>query len=119
MMVKVNKQRGEAALDLGGKAYRLVPTYTNLVALEDATGMGLIEMVVHLSEGAVRINTLAKAVAAVAEPEVDEETIGQHMAEQGVSDALGQLAMFLVNALSGGKEEEQSTGKKKAVKRKA
>lgn len=115
-MAKVNTARGEASLVLGGKTYRLLPTYQNLVALEEATGMGLIELVVALGEGAIRLNMLARAIEAVIDPEISEDEIGQHMAENGVGDVLAQLALFLTTALSGGQKAKK--GKSKAAKAK-
>lgn len=115
-MVKVNKERGEAALDLGGKTYRLVPTYTNLVALEEATGMGLIEMVQKHDDQSLRVNDLAKALSIVAEPEISEEGAGEAIVKGGIVDVMNSLSLFLIIALTGGGAD---TGKKKAVKRKA
>jgi hypothetical protein len=101
-MGKANPHRGEVGLSLGGRKYKLVPSYANLSAVEEACGMGLLELAQKLTSGGYRLAYLAEILAAVAEPEISVEGAGEAIASGGVANVVEPVARFLTQALLGG-----------------
>lgn len=54
--------RGDVTLTIAGQEYTVTPNFEVLAAIEAATGLGLIETMTAV--GALRVNTIAKVIAA-------------------------------------------------------
>ena len=104
MSAKTNPVRGEVKLTLGGKDYRLVPSYGNLVSFEEASGTTLLEVAARLNQRTIKIADVAALIATAAEPALSKDEAGRLLAEEGLVKAIGPVASFLGQALTGLKE---------------
>lgn len=103
-MGKANPHRGEVNLSLGGRDYKLVPTYANLSAVEEGCGMGLIQFARKLTTDGYQLTDLARILAAVAAPEISVEDAGEAIIRGGVVKVAEAVTRFLTQALLGGEE---------------
>lgn len=104
MTAKPNVQRGEAVVELKGRRYRLVPSFENLAALEEAAGASLIDLATRLHQRTIRLSELATIIASTAEPEISRDAAGRALVEEGLVKVIGPVSKFLSAALLGGKE---------------
>lgn len=117
-----NPARGEHSLDLGGKSYRLRPSYEATCAIEQKTGKSLVELVRAGNLGALALETLAVIAteyirAGAAEDDkmtraVNAARIGELIFEEGVPGIIGALTLVMVDTLTGGRT---ASGEAKAV----
>lgn len=101
-----NEYRGEKTLTLGGKDYKLVPSYANLAAVEAANGCGILELTQRIAARQVRTAELVSVVVCCAEPAIEENAAGEAMWNDGLITVMGDVTTFLTNALLGGTEGE-------------
>lgn len=94
---------------LGGRDYRLQPTYKALLALEEQSGTGLLTLAKRFADGSF---TLADALAVLrcgleGAGEVVPVNLGELLVAAGLAGLALPLAQFIHMALSG----EDSAGK--------
>lgn len=111
MTGKTNAHRGEVALTLKGKAYRLVPSYENLAHLEESANASLLDMAQKIHKRTIKITDLAAVVAATAEPAISLEEAGRGLLEEGLVGTIGPISKFFSNALLGGREGNAEAAK--------
>lgn len=104
MSEKANPHRGEVALELSGKTYKLVPSYENLVKMEDEGRASILDYAQRIHNRTIKINDLAAIVSSTAEPKIDVETAGRALLEEGLVKTIGPISKFFSNALLGGRE---------------
>lgn len=104
MSEKANPQRGEVALELSGKTYRLVPSYENLAKMEEEAGVSILDFAQRIHNRTIKIKDLAAVVSVTAEPEIDLEAAGRAILEEGLVKTIGPISKFFSNALLGGRE---------------
>lgn len=117
-----NKARGELELVLAGKAYRLRPSFAANVAVEEATGHSLIELLRQANACALRLDQLGVLCgeyirAGAADDDrmaraVADERIAELIYEEGVASVYPVLTLLLAGAVSGGRD---ASGEAKAV----
>ena len=108
-----NANRGEHALTLGRKTYRLRPSYAAIVAIEEELGRSATEllraangMALTFSELGVIAAELIRAGAEEADEmtrNVSAERIGEMIFEEGRASADIALTVALAAAVSGGR----------------
>ena len=104
MSEKANPHRGEVALELSGKTYKLVPSYENLAKLEDEAGASILDYAQRIHNRTIKIKDLAAVVSATADPAIDLEAAGRGLLEEGLVKTIGPISKFFSNALLGGRE---------------
>lgn len=110
-MAAANKIRGEHSLKLGGRTFVLRPSHAAIVAIEDETDLGLLEIISAAARGGLRQRHMgiiaAELIRAGAKSEsdkhVDAERIGEMIYEAGTGKALATLQLCLVDAATGGR----------------
>ncbi len=117
-----NAERGEHSLPLGSKAYRLRPAFQASVAIEDETGLSLIELFrkanhCSLSYAEMGIIVAEYARAGAAEDDkmtraVSAERMAELIYEEGTARVIATIVLLLGDAISGGRT---SSGEAKAV----
>lgn len=103
-MGKANPHRGEVCLALGGRDYKLVPSYANLAAIEAGCGVGLIQFTRNLTTKGYNLTSLARIVSEAAEPEITLEDAGAAIIKGGIVTVAEAVTRFLTQALLGGEE---------------
>lgn len=101
--VPINPQRGEAALEVGGRTLRLRPSFAALVAAEEELGP-LFALVERASAGQLRLSEMV-ALFWHCLPERDaigREELGEALARQGLAASSRPLRAILVQILQGG-----------------
>lgn len=99
----MNKQRGEAEIQLAGKTYVLRPTFEVLCNIESALGKGILEVVTKGLNREISTREMAVIVhTAIVEDAPDFEAVGEALVSMGLTDAIGPISEFLKNALEGG-----------------
>jgi hypothetical protein len=117
---QANANRGEHSLTLGGKTYRLRPSYTAITAIEDELGRSSIELLRAANAcalGFAELGTIvAELVKAGAADEFDRhasaERMGELIFEEGMTAAQVVVTVVLASAVSGGRT---ASGEAKAV----
>lgn len=108
-----NASRGEHTLTLAGKAYRLRPSYTAIVAIEDELGRSAIELLRQANACALGYEELGTIAAALIRAGADEgdamtrnvsaERIGEMIYEEGSAQVMVVITVVLAAAVSGGR----------------
>ncbi len=104
-----NGARGEVTLDLGGETYVLRPEFGVIARIEEALDSSLLKLVGKaelLDLKAEELVHTLKAVLAANGHEVEEETLANAIAEQGVATVMVPLLVFLRGYLWGGRAEK-------------
>jgi hypothetical protein len=115
-----NAYRGEHTLDLGGKTYKLRPTYDAIVEMEDGTGLSLVDLTRRADRHGLKLGEAAKVATALikagaSDPltaAVSAERIGELIYEQGLISVVIRLTLCLGEAVGGGRT---ATGEAKAA----
>lgn len=102
MTKKTNLYRGEVALTLKAKSYRLVPSYENLAALEENAETSILDLATRLHKRTITIDDLSKIIACTSMPEISVEKAGQDVVDEGLVKVIEPISKFLSNALLGG-----------------
>lgn len=107
-----NPERGEHELVLAGRSYRLRPSHTAIVAIEEATGKAAITLYGLSGAGALPLRQMGIVAAefiraGAAEGDemtraVSAERIGELIYEEGVARVTARLTTCLMDAVSGG-----------------
>lgn len=102
----MNKHRGEALLELGGKQITLRPTFEALAAIEAETGKAIIEVYRELAQK----TSFAPLVVAIVRSQEDEPRdkgeVWNDIIDAGALEVWVTCVEFLTAALGGGREEE-------------
>jgi hypothetical protein len=116
-----NPVRGEHDLDLAGVVYRLRPTFTAVVSIEQALETSLLALFRKANAGLLRYAdagvVVAELIRAGAEPgdtltaNVSDEEIGALIFEEGMPKVQAALVLVLGDAITGGRDR---SGKAKA-----
>jgi hypothetical protein len=98
-----NPQRGEAALQIGGRELRLRPSFAALVAAEDELGP-LFALVERASAGQLRVSEMVALFwHCLAERDgLSREALGEALANQGLAACSRPLRAILTQILQGG-----------------
>ena len=117
-----NAERGEHELVLAGRTYRLRPSYSAIVAIEDKTERALLELVRIGGGGAMPLGmagtVAAELIRAGAEEgdrmtkAVSAERIAEMIYEEGVPRIVARLTACLIDGATGGRD---ASGEAKAV----
>jgi hypothetical protein len=98
-----NKERGEIAVSLGGKDYRLRPTFQALAEIENRSGIGLVALARRFLAQDFGLND----VIAVLEPAIEAggvkppADLGALVVMQGIATFTAPIETFLIQALTG------------------
>lgn len=108
-----NAARGETTLLLGGKSYRLRPSYAAIVAIEDELGRSAIELLRASNAMALSYEDMGVIAAEFIRAGADEDDamtrsiasdrIAELIFEEGSAAALVSLTVALASAVSGGR----------------
>lgn len=98
-----NVERGQITLALADLAVPLCPSFSALVALEEATGTGLVTLARRFAEGAFTLKDVeavirAGIIGAGQQPPAD---LGARILQSGVAALAPTIGSFLVAALGG------------------
>lgn len=117
-----NPERGEHELVLAGKAYRLRPSHSAVVAIERNTGLSVMDLFRAGNTGSLsleQMGTIAgELIRAGADDgddltaQVADDRIGELIFEEGVHRAMARLTLCLIDAASGGRK---ASGEAKAA----
>lgn len=101
-MTLPNVVRGEATLEIGGKAYLLRPTFEALVLAEEELGP-LFALVERAGEGRLKLSEMASLFwFCLAEREsVSRQQVGEAVAMQGLATCARPLRTLLGQILQG------------------
>ena len=115
-----NGARGEHALELSGRSYRLRPSFEAAQAIEVETGRALIELLRDANTMALSYADLgticAEYIRAGAEDDltrrISAERIAELIYEEGTARVIPVVTLVLVDAISGGRT---ASGEAKAM----
>ena len=98
-----NPERGEAAIAVAGRTFRLRPTFAALVAAEDELGP-LFALVERASAGQLRLSELAALFWHCLDDRqgLSRDELGEALAAAGLAAAARPLRAILVQILQGG-----------------
>ena len=112
--VDANPERGEHELPLGGRTYRLRPSYSAIAAIERKSERALPELIrmgntggMPLSVAGVVAAELVRAGAAEEDAltkKVSAEKMAELIFEQGIPGAIARLTLGLLDAATGGRK---------------
>lgn len=119
-----NAERGEHSLRIGGKSYRLRPSYAAIKAAEEKTGQSLLALIRKGQFGDIPLEKLgaiaAEFIRAGAEDDLTKGVNGERIAEliyeEGVPHVMARITVVLLDAASGGRT---ASGELKPVAEKA
>lgn len=110
--------RQEVEFTLGGKAYRVRPTFSVLVGVESALDQSCIALGIKIGQGRASVTEIATILAQMVKPEKGPgvSEIGDLLVEEGVRQFYDPLTDFLLRALKGNREhlKEAQSGDKPA-----
>lgn len=94
---------GEISLALAGTSFVLKPSFATLMALEAATGTGLITLARKFASGEFTLAELAALLKAGIEGAGGQapDNLGELVASEGVANVAAVLSRFLTQALAG------------------
>jgi hypothetical protein len=92
--------RGEARVEVGGKAILLRPSFAALCAAEEELGP-LFSLVERAAEGRLTLSEMAALFAHCADGAATREEIGEAVVEQGLAKATPALKVLLTQILQG------------------
>lgn len=98
-MTEVNPQRGEVRLSAGGREFKLVPSYANLAAVEEALDCGFLELAERLTDRSLKISDIARAFRVIARPRISQTRAVAVIEEIGLTAAYAKFGEFVVAAL--------------------
>jgi hypothetical protein len=108
-----NKHRAEHELTLGAKVYRLRPSYSAIMAIEEKTGHAIPELVRMGNGGAMPLRiagTIAAELIRAGAKEgsldanVSADKVGEMIFEHGLPGAIARLTLCLIDAATGGRK---------------
>ena len=111
--------RGEVAIEIGKQNHKLIPSFENIAALEDATGCGLYELAGKFREGQITLRHVGAILGVVANPPVSPEALKASIEQGGLPGVTAAIGGFLVAAITGGEEIAKKGNKKPGKKRAA
>ncbi len=98
-MTEANPHRGEVSLVVGGHELKLVPSYANLAAVEEALDCGFLELAERLSDRSLKISDIARAFRIIARPRISHTRAVAAIEEIGLTAAYAKFGEFVVAAL--------------------
>lgn len=106
-----NPDRGEHLLELAGATYKLRPTYTAIVEMEEATGLSLVELTRKADRHGLKLPEAAAVATALIKAGAEDpitkmasaDIIGQQIYEQGLVSVVIRLTLCLADAVGGGR----------------
>lgn len=106
---QVNTWRGEVSITVAGESHVLVPSYRNLAAIEDACGVGLLDIVDRYEQKSLRVSEIAAILGAASEPAISVDTAGELLEKMGLAIAYTHLGRFLASALFPESDDEPAS----------
>lgn len=99
----MNGQRGEITLALAGSTIALCPSFAALVALEEASGLGLVTLARRFAEGAFSLKDIEAVIAAGMRGagQTPPPDLGEKIMATGIAVLAPRIGEFLVAALGG------------------
>lgn len=111
-----NKDRGEHGLVLGGRTYRLRPSFTAIQAIEAGTGRALVALARAGNLGELTLKQIGLIAAEMIRAGADEkdeltrqvssDRIAEMCFEAGVPAVMARVTLALVDAATGGRTAE-------------
>jgi hypothetical protein len=98
--------RQETEIVLGGKTFRVRPSFTTIAAIEAASGSGCVPLGFRVGRADVTLSQLAIILAAMVlgqKGAPDADAIGELLMEDGMQPHLEPVSSFLLRALRGNK----------------
>jgi hypothetical protein len=86
-------------LALAGRELKLVPSYANLAAVEEALDCGFLELAERLSDRSLKITDIARALGIIARPRISQAQAVAAIEEIGLTVAYAKFGEFVVAAL--------------------
>ena len=106
-----NPHRGEVVFEMDGEQVILVPTFSNLVTIEQQTQLGLIEMASLMQKNQLRLNTVISVLENSCEPPLERKHIENFVERAGLLKAYEAVTYFLASAISAGKKGDEKSRK--------
>lgn len=99
----MNAQRGEIALALAGRTIALCPSFAALVALEEASGTGLVTLARRFADGSFSLSDIEAVIAAGMKGagQTPPADLGDQILQTGIATLAPRLGEFLLAALGG------------------
>jgi hypothetical protein len=118
-MTTPNPYRGEVSVKLGGENIILVPSFSNIVAIEREANLGLIEMASLMQNNQLRIEAIVTVLKNCCQPQRDQKQIETLVESSGLAKSYEAVAYFFASAISagsddGGKRQANKPGKPRA-----
>jgi hypothetical protein len=111
-----NPERGEHLLSLQGREYRLRPSHSAIVAIEEKTGKSVLGLVRLGNTGDLPLKQIAIVAAELIRAGADEgdsftrsvnaDRIGELIFEHGLPTVTSRLTLCLLDAATGGRTAE-------------
>lgn len=98
-MTEANSPKGEVSLSVGGHELKLVPSYANLVAVEEALDCGFLDLAERLTDRSLKISDIARAFRIIARPRISHTRAVAAIEEIGLTAAYAKFGEFVVAAL--------------------
>jgi hypothetical protein len=102
-----NPHRGEVAVVLGGVAYPARPTYSAILAWEEATCRTTTEILMRFAAGVFTLRELTAVIHAAlvaGGANLASDAVGEMIVDAGQTEMLPPAGKLLRNALTGGRE---------------
>lgn len=100
-----NPLRGEVTLKFGQDSYRLIPSFNNLVTIEQQTGLGLIELATLMQDNQLPLEKIVEILLSSIEPKLSSSDLRKLLEAHGIATTYEALAHFLVAVFSAGSSE--------------
>ncbi|MCK5042171.1 MAG: hypothetical protein KAR62_07745 [Sphingomonadales bacterium] len=106
-----NPHRGEVVLNMDGEDIILVPSFNNLVATEQQTKLGLIELATLMQSNSLPLEKIVEVILCASEPEISTEVLQKQIEQNGIAKPYEAVARFLAGVISAGGAEGGKTPK--------
>lgn len=108
MNEQANTERGELALELGGKKYVLIPAFSRIKRVESLLKMTFVEIAVAAgNRQRLSFEEMANLIGALSVPKetnYDEDVIGEAIIQEGIINVFPKIAPIFETVLTGGKK---------------
>lgn len=123
MTTTANTVRGERVITLGGKKWKIVPTWEALIAIEERLGVNALPLFERIARGNVGVRDLTVIIAELLRgggaQGIKDKMVGQLILDAGLGDSEILLAVTgcLKDAMEGGTKNDPgaASGEAKAA----
>jgi hypothetical protein len=107
-MTESNPERGDVEIELGGQKFVMRPTFEAMVQMEQATGIGMLDLALRAGGGTLGISEtthiICAGITAATGNRATFDKFGPMVFKKGIMSTIKPVADLMANALSGGEK---------------